>query len=531
MNHHNSWAISSVYGKIEHVLLSYPEIVCTQQFHDSYFGLFNTLRKDTRFFVLAQFNEKHKAGTTYSYFARKVLDLIQNLMENARVSNGYLVDEIIKPLVEYRTHDKRYNNGRKLELKEYLPTEWVQDHFVVLQNSPDSYALLEPVQFRRSNVTRLGDQLIADYVAAQLDYYVKPFAFRLEGGNILVGDNYVLIGSHILFKNWLLFNRKLNFDQIIQYVQWSSGVENIIWTGAQGGFGTEVQVLEGDKTPMHLMPHIDMFITLGGKTERDAELIFVAEITDDSCISVRDNFKNQYNNYLDLVARVLEAYDDDGRFEVERLPNILYRLGDSVLIPFNNCLNEMVEGDEYLFLPEYLLSHSNWAQQTQKIPFDINDRRQYIKLNAPFDCISFHSFTGTNNSLNYLIKVMYRNITSFPLYASTYILILLRVFLLSVRNKKFRGNTLSNWNLKDNVFASFGEAANYCRHPLVKKQISSYILILSIAPKFLLAKVLEEMVLSSFRLWWHFSIISIFSLRVSYMNLIIRNKKIGFRYA
>lgn len=348
-------ALSDIYGQIQQVLLSFPALVNNpRDIHDHYVGLFEAFDAQTRFVILAQFHPALQREQSIPRFAGAVKEQMSKLMTEAGITESHLEDVIIQPLVDYREYHEKSKISGIYKEEHYFHSEWAQDPFVVLKDAAETYALLEPIQFKRSNINKLGDQLIAEYVAAQLDFYVKPFPFQLEGGNVLIGDTYAIIGSDILYKNWSLFDRELGFEQIERYFQWSLGVNTIIWVGAQGGYLNESEALQSGTTPIQTLPHIDMMVTLGGRTHDNKELVFVAELTDESCIAVDAGDRRRFNAYFQSVADHLASYDANGvRFHVERLPVILYSIGDQVFMPFNNCLTEMYDGACNVYLPDF----------------------------------------------------------------------------------------------------------------------------------------------------------------------------------
>ncbi len=411
MNNNTSYALSDVYGKIEQILLSYPDVADNaKQIHDRYAGLLRALPRETKFVILAQFNPKLPENRSIPRFARKVKDQVAALLRDVEIESSYLEDVIIEPLFDYREFHEGMRISGKYSPRHYYPSEWVQDPFVVLKSHENTYALLEPIQFKRSNISKLGDQLIADYVAAQLDFFVKPFPFQLEGGNLLVGDRFALLGSDILYKNWLLFRESMGFADITNHFKWSFGIENIIWLGAESGWAQDYSGLENDVELLQLLPHLDMFVTLGGKTASGDDLVFVAELTDDSCFAVDDNTRNRYNNYFDQVAYSLRAYRNDHvRFKVERLPIILYNIGDMVFMPYNNCLVEQYDDVKNAYIPCFTPQSGSFRSRFQLVEDAAVKIFEEQQFNVKVVAGNYNTKSRLNGSLHCMAKALKRS--------------------------------------------------------------------------------------------------------------------------
>ncbi len=406
-----SRALSSIHGKIELILLSFPNLAESPlEVHDRFVGLFRALPRDAKFAIIVQYRNKERSGSAITRFARSVREHFVDLLYDADVHPNYLESLIIDPLVDYKAFHRRMNVRGVYHHRNYLPSEWTQDPFVVLKRSPDSYALLEPLQFTNTNIYKLGDQLIADYVAAQLDFLVKPFALQLEGGNVLIGDRFAMIGSEILYKNWLYFRESLDFAQITQYFQWNLGLETIIWIGADAKNHVKYDGMENSVKLLQKLRHIDMFITLGGKTRDNVNLVFVAQLTPESCIAVDDKTRDNFNRYFDRIAEFLNAYDDNHvRFQVERLPLLFYNVGDRILMSFNNCLVEEYEEGKFAYIPQYKARSehlSDTFEHVENLAIEQFEKFDFRVQSIPGD---FSVRAGFNASVHCMAKVLKRS--------------------------------------------------------------------------------------------------------------------------
>ncbi len=411
MNHDGSRALSDVYGKIDQLLLSYPDLAGDAvEIHKRYAGLFKAFAGAARFVILAQFNPASNSTYTLPRFARKVQKQLQSIMRDARLDESYLDDVIIEPLFDYEAFHRQFRIPGEFVRSDYFSTEWTQDAFVVLKNANDAYALLEPIQFKLSSVNKLGDQLMADYIAAQLDYYVKPFAFQLEGGNALVGDNYAFIGSDTLYKNWLLYKDSFTFQELTNHFRWSLGVNHIFWVGAE-------QTISADSLPggesddlLQLLPHIDMFITLGGKEPDGRELVLVAQLTEIKCFGLNPDLAQRFAAYFDRVALSIEiAKPEESAFRVERLPIILTGIGDLIPMSYNNCLIEQYDGLRKVYLPRYRPLVPSQAAVFEKVEQQVCDVFEQLGITVCFVEGNFSTRALSRGSLHCMAKVLKRS--------------------------------------------------------------------------------------------------------------------------
>ena len=406
-----SRALSSVHGKIELILLCFPNLANNPlEVHDRYAALFRALPKESKFAIIVQYSDSFRSAGSISKYARTVQEVICGLMYEAEMHPKYLESIIIDPLVDYKLYHRRRNIRGAFKHTDYLPSEWAQDPFLVLKRSPDEYALLEPVHFANTNIYKLGDQLVADYVAAQLDFMVKPFALQLEGGNVLVGDRYVLLGSEILYKNWLYFRKVLSFEQITNHFRWTLGIETIIWIGADDVNLPDYTGREERVQLLQKLRHIDMFITLGGKTQDGEDLVFVANLTEESSIAVTPALRKAFNTYFDRVADLLRGYNNGGiRFKVERLPLLLYNVGDRVFMSFNNCLVEEHEHGKFAYLPHYDADTEDLQQRfedMENLAIETFRRNNFHVTSIPEN---FSVRARSNGSLHCMAKVLKRS--------------------------------------------------------------------------------------------------------------------------
>ncbi len=341
-------ALSDVYGKIQQLLLSFPHNLCdAQQLFDHYHGIFEAFKNAANILILVQREPARieSSGTIPTNLGQleKQLDLI--LSENGFDDTCFKVEL----LAHFLDRDEGFQD--KERPKKTRPSEWVQDPFLVLKADSGHDILLESSTFSRYNSHQAGDQLIADRIAAQTKFLLKPLPVYLEGGNILVGDDFCLIGSDVLEKNLIVSDESSGLLQIENQIRNALGVEQIVW----------IQNIEDSCSPLAPSPvslakfmHIDMYITLGGKLSNGKELIFVAEISELSGWNVHPCMLNDLKDFLQSVADNLSKKQNSSiEFHVERIPIILFNSGEDIVMSYNNCLIERYSNHKNVYLPKF----------------------------------------------------------------------------------------------------------------------------------------------------------------------------------
>ncbi len=72
---------------------------------------------------------------------------------------------------------------------------WARDPFLVRETTTAASSLVEPIEFHRA-----ADALLADILDDGLDVDIVQSPLAIEGGNILVGEDYVVVGGDTLFR-------------------------------------------------------------------------------------------------------------------------------------------------------------------------------------------------------------------------------------------------------------------------------------------------------------------------------------------
>ncbi len=150
-------AVSSAYGEIKRMLLTYPESnpLPADIILQRYFGIFKALGTNIEYVILA-YPETHQA--------------IINTAVNAGLTpeNIMLVPAEFSPVVAVRKLiERRPNNGWLAEVDSPQHSIWPQDAYCVLNDEQGVCIMLEPLAF-----TRYGDHFIAEQLSANTDIQI-----------------------------------------------------------------------------------------------------------------------------------------------------------------------------------------------------------------------------------------------------------------------------------------------------------------------------------------------------------------------
>jgi agmatine/peptidylarginine deiminase len=325
--------VSSVYGKIKRMLLTFPhkKTLTNDIVLQRYQGIFKEL-KDVEYIILAHKDVHQSIRIT----AEEIDDNNLILIEASSNYFGY-VTEVLGHIA---------GSVYVCELESSWHTIWAQDGYCCIKKDENTTVLLEPLHFARG-----GDHNVAEQVAANTDLEVEPTKYYIEGGNILAGDDYILVGKDYLHLNKARTGegkRKLTneFKKLF-------GVSHVIWLGFDEPLNFPIQVFQGKYQPLY---HIDMYITLAGKTDNGKELVFVADAKLAKEIVEEEAPEDVIVDSFDKTVEYLAQYNEGGlQFEVKRLPIDLWKFpdGQKKFLTYNNCLIEVFGDEKNVYLPKY----------------------------------------------------------------------------------------------------------------------------------------------------------------------------------
>jgi hypothetical protein len=342
--------VSSAHGAIRHVLFCYPSYAGGDDiYRDVFVDLFRQLPGSVELTIVAH--------------ASVVADLERTVQAERPDATTTIV-----------------------EAPNYLHyTVWAEDPYVVVEDAAPGSSrrfLVEPFTFPRA-----GDSVVADLVAEASDIQSTQSPLFFQGGNVLIGDDFVLIGVDYLFETLDTF---LRYRPVLGMPTDQPGAQDFIVELFRQTFdrerdlffaGTRLRVPATDSRPVlidgeewtevlfagtgHHQPifHIDMFLSLAGRGPSGRYRLLVGSPAEADRLLDRPSVAHGMNEGFDDVARQLEAQG----FEIIRNPLPLTFVDDPnakerfwYFATSNNCLVQIdgTEGD-HVWLPTY--GHGAWS--------------------------------------------------------------------------------------------------------------------------------------------------------------------------
>ena len=385
--------VSSAHGPIRQMLLTYPSYAQDQySYGPVYRELIARLPSSTRFIILTH---------------REVLTEVEQILDSAGAAS----------------------RATLIEAPEHLHfLVWAQDPYVVVQDvgvSPVATFLIEPFTF-----PRVGDALIADLVseATPIDHTQSPLYF--QGGNLLIGDRFVLLGADYPAKTAAII-QQFGHIRVPDGVDTARHVRDLYRQTFAPDFdlfyvGTSLPVpqyrmrrfrLQGEEWAEELFLgtgvtqpifHIDMFLSLAGRSRSGRYRVLVGSPIAADRILDRPPVSHSIPEVFDSVARNLTRQG----FEVVRNPlpityvdDLEFRVRTWYFATSNNCLVQIDPGSgNHVWLPTY--GHGDWADLAAT---DEENARIWDRLGFEVHFLpDFHPFAQNLGSLHCLTKYLDR---------------------------------------------------------------------------------------------------------------------------
>lgn len=424
MDPFNSYrALSSVYGRIEEILVvfqddpsRYNRTFITEQFQ-SFFNSFN----DRKTFVILSSYDKELHHREFLQASGKFANDFKSALLESHAFPGHHVIHIPARMAA-RDRRKKVKKGNNSSDGKHVHTKFIQDPFLVLENRLGQSLLLEPYRSLHPD-----NSYVAEQVAVGTGGLIRPTELWLEGGNILVGDDFALVGRNLLemnrrrlFKGRSLKSKlgrggaKTVEDELTTIFKSTLGVKYINWIGMEKPINMRLKVEQG--TPK-LQPffHLDHFLTLCGRGEKGKENILVGKIDIESVEP--ENLRNRYkedllklNQSLRKITESLRNQMHEGsgpKFEFSDLlmgGKITQTKGKHWFFPFsyNNCLVERYGTVNNIYLPKY--------PQTSNLEEDICTKLKSLQFNVkPMVSYSLETAAEKGGSLNCVTKILRRS--------------------------------------------------------------------------------------------------------------------------
>lgn len=384
--------VSSAHGSIDHVLLTYPRYVQGELSYER---------------VYADLLAKLPKRTEVTIFVHPQVEAdLRRVVGRSR--EGTTTNIVVAP--------------------DFLNfTVWAEDPYVVVEDTDPASAatyLVEPFTF-----TRAGDALIAERVAQAGPLQSTQSPLYFQGGNVLIGDDFVLLGIDYLYNTLETFRTSgavsipagaEPFDFITGLFRRTFGGEReMFFPGTRltvpqqqqaaiqvdGRPWTEVRYMgTGDRQPIF---HIDMFLSLAGRADNGRYRVLVGSPGEADRILGRPTSAYAMHEVFDDIASRLTA---EG-FEVIRNPlPITYvdypeeRVREWYFATSNNCLVEIDGESRQVWLPTY--GHGPWEELAAT---DDANRQVWEQLGFEVNLLGdFNLFTQNLGAVHCIKKYLQR---------------------------------------------------------------------------------------------------------------------------
>lgn len=396
MNFKSPRLISSVHGRINHILVVLPDKKVS---NNCYWELLKRL-----LVVLPGYTK----FAIWAYPEKEVLKELESLLTQLNLEYFYYANQ---------------GNGVDLFFEKkcciLIPQKirnfstWVQDFFLIVNDSSSNsgkqpYYLVEPYnKFFRTD----EDHIIADELAGidVFESYDIPLVFH--GGNILCGDDFILYGAHHFQHTWqILTNTEKSYTILSnQYFNKEVIVKNII-ANYLGGDKKVLVVGERLKdeyqkliTNCQAFVHLDMYISLAGRNKQGDYIIIVAD-------PIAVNKKDEV-----IVQSLKPRFDETSEqlrkngFVILRNPVPLTRSrltkGEPYYCLYNNCIVEITDDRKRVWMPKFGIH--DWEKQLKEYDFQNRDIWRGLDFEVE-ELIDGHSFAIRSGGVHCLVKCLSR---------------------------------------------------------------------------------------------------------------------------
>lgn len=310
-------------------------------------------------------------------------------------------------------------------------TVWAQDPYLALADGEDGPCLLRPFFFRRE-----GDAGIAEVLARSTQIRVKESSLCFQGGYVLVGDDFVLVGRDCLDATLEtleqdyatpvpagrdrvefaaeVFREGLDPSRRVVFVGTDLPVPSEVKRAIVINGSEKIEFAHGDSGRAQPLGHLDMFVSLAGRGESGSYRLLVGSPALADRLLGRPPLEYAVAALFDDVAEKLaeQGFEvirnplpltyADGRRSVEgeeRDVRIWYFASS------NNCLVQIDEREgNHVWLPTY--GHGAWKELAAT---DEANGRIWAELGfTVHQLTSFHAFAQRLGAVHCITKDLER---------------------------------------------------------------------------------------------------------------------------
>lgn len=412
-------AMSSVYGKIEQLLLVFsgdPSKTTRETILEDFGSMFRAFGDRVAFILLCNY-EKKLDPSKYVEVRDGFNRAFNEALEASHLHPSHHLIHLPAPMT---TPWEEVCKDRA----DFNHSEFIQDPFVVMQNQYGESVLME--SYRSLNPK---NQYVAEQVAAATGKLVRPTELWVEGGNILVGNDFALVGRNLLHHNLELLYKgcppheptggpeandtTTPYNLITGRFKRLLGVRYLIWIGNDAVAKLKFKVDQG-KYKAQPFFHLDHFLTLAGMSKDGDELVLMGTIDYEHVSGPREKYKDDIRILNGLLKEVegqlrKSGHDQAGpRFEFMPLPMggkiVENSKGEARFTPlsYNNCQVEWFHGIRRIYMPKYMQTEALEKGIAEDLIGKGFPHFPFIKFDLDF-------YAESGGSLHCLTKVLKRS--------------------------------------------------------------------------------------------------------------------------
>ncbi len=404
-----------------------------------------------------------KDEAPYTSYINIIKELAEKLQGTQLVLLTQIENEQPQEKEQYKIEEiKNRLAGNNTLLVHYMPEHkydafsiWSQDAFLIgTPKHPvtlDTKYIIKPSAHQRHN--RRNDGSIAKGVIArqELGYTPIDFTIPLENGNLLVADDFILIGYDEVKNSGLTqegfereFKRFFGDDKPIIWIyskytdpkkpeelgkERKMEVETtrelfIIQDDSNSQLHHDIYRWRGECQPLY---HIDLFITLLGRNKKGEQIILFGEpkiglIPSKLFSKEQTLFQVQFNDVKNRLTECRKKLEDDLKkhgipyqIVTNPLPITYKKQGINTYwywVSYNNCLVEVTDKEEKnVWLPKYGVDNDSRNPHWQLLN-DFDEQQDKLLRSYGFNVYSFHQdfhfLASKSGSLHCMAKCLYR---------------------------------------------------------------------------------------------------------------------------
>jgi hypothetical protein len=246
-----------------------------------------------------------------------------------------------------------------------------------------------------------------------------PTRFAVEGGNILIGNDFALVGRNLLQRNRHHYEAHLDPMEVEQRMQADFqrllGMRYVYFIGSDHPLPDAKRWYPEHPEALQPFFHLDLYLSLGGKDKAGDEIIMLAEI---DLPSVGKDLSDPQRKTLEGINVALKAVKDQlseisrhsfgPKFRIEEIPMSGCFVGDETkgqrFVPYsyNNAQFEWYHGISRVYLPHYAGCEHLEQRLRENLPGLGFARITFVEYD-------FEDFALQNGSLHCLTKVLQRS--------------------------------------------------------------------------------------------------------------------------